>query len=114
MAIRVTLSGGAMYGTVRAGAWSDSGNSQEKLEQLQQSLEGIREIEYPTPSRGSASSQSSPGSAPPPSPSRGEQLALSWNTAVKTVCGSVASWELSASRHGNSEIVRDSRHWSEK
>ena len=55
--------GGATYGTVKAGAWSDSGKSQEKMEQLQQSLDGIREIEYSTASQGSTSAKVSHGSA---------------------------------------------------
>ena len=42
MAIRVSLAGGAAYGTVKVGVWSqDTQASREKLDLLQ------REIEYP-------------------------------------------------------------------
>lgn len=42
MAIRVSLAGGAAYGSVKVGVWSqDTQDSREKLDMLQ------REIEYP-------------------------------------------------------------------
>ena len=44
-ALRVTLSGGAVYGSVKYGVWTDSKNSPEKLERLKKSVE--REMEYP-------------------------------------------------------------------
>lgn len=43
LALRVSLAGGAAYGTVKVGAWSDGKESRERLEQLQ----NRREIEYP-------------------------------------------------------------------
>jgi len=46
LALRVTLAGGATYGTIKAGAWSDGKESKERLEQFQQSLP-MREVEYP-------------------------------------------------------------------
>ena len=46
-AVRLTLAGGAAYGTVKVGAWSDSSESREKLDKVQESLHNIREIEYP-------------------------------------------------------------------
>ena len=45
LAIRVGLSGGAVYGTVKSGVWSDNSQSQERLERLKQSMH--RELEYP-------------------------------------------------------------------
>ena len=45
VAIRVALSGGAVYGSVKSGIWSDSSQSPEKLERLKQSVQ--KEIEYP-------------------------------------------------------------------
>ena len=47
MAIRVTVAGGVTYGTVKAGAWSDSSDSREKLDKVQESISNLREIEYP-------------------------------------------------------------------
>ena len=44
-AVRVALSGGAAYGTVKYGVWTDSSQSREKLERLKNSVE--REIQYP-------------------------------------------------------------------
>ncbi len=46
-AIRVTVAGGVTYGTVKAGAWSDSSDSREKLDKVQESISNLREIEYP-------------------------------------------------------------------
>ena len=46
-AVRLTLAGGAAYGTVKVGAWSDSSESREKLDKVQESLHNIRELEYP-------------------------------------------------------------------
>lgn len=46
-ALRVTLSGGAVYGSVKYGVWTDSKESREKLERLKNSME--REIQYPQP-----------------------------------------------------------------
>ncbi len=46
-AIRITMAGGVTYGTVKAGAWSDSSESREKLDNIQESLSNMREIEYP-------------------------------------------------------------------
>ena len=44
LAVRLTLTGGAAYGTVNAGLWSDSAQSQDALTKLKVSW---REIEYP-------------------------------------------------------------------
>ena len=46
-AIRLTLAGGVTYGTVKVGAWSDSSDSREKLDKVQESFQSVREIEYP-------------------------------------------------------------------
>ncbi len=46
-AIRITMAGGVTYGTVKAGAWSDSSDSREKLDKVQESIGNMREIEYP-------------------------------------------------------------------
>ncbi len=56
-ALRVAVSGGAAYGSVKYGAWTDSRESQEKLNRLMKSVE--TEIEYPqaTKSRKVASNQ---------------------------------------------------------
>lgn len=45
LAVRLSLTGGAAYGTVNAGLWSDSVQSQDALKKLKGSW---REIEYPT------------------------------------------------------------------
>lgn len=45
IAIRVTLSGGAVYGSVKSGIWTDSSQSREKLDRLKQSMH--KELEYP-------------------------------------------------------------------
>ena len=46
-AVRVALAGGVTYGTVKVGAWSDSSDSREKLDKVQESIQSVREIEYP-------------------------------------------------------------------
>ena len=42
-AVRIILAGGVSYGTVKAGVWSDSTQSREKLDKLS----NVYEIEYP-------------------------------------------------------------------
>ena len=48
LALRVTLAGGATYGTVKLGTWSDS--TTEGRETLQRIKQNVREIEYYTAS----------------------------------------------------------------
>ena len=45
LAVRIFVAGGAGYGTVKYGIWSDSSKSREKLDQIKHSVQ--REIEYP-------------------------------------------------------------------
>lgn len=40
-ALRIGLAGGAAYGTVRAGVWSDSSKSGEKLERIEQATRKV-------------------------------------------------------------------------
>lgn len=48
LTIRISLAGGAAYGTVKVGAWSESTEqSREKLHHLRESWQNAREIEYP-------------------------------------------------------------------
>ena len=59
-ALRVTLAGGAAYGSLRAGVWKDSSESREQLDSVQDSLHRLREIEYtqtPAPSSPAAQVQ---------------------------------------------------------
>lgn len=44
LAVRLSLTGGAAYGTAKVGLWSDSAQSQDALRKLKGSW---REIEYP-------------------------------------------------------------------
>lgn len=44
-ALRIGVAGGAAYGTAKVGVWSDSTESREKLEQINQAVQ--KEIHYP-------------------------------------------------------------------
>lgn len=44
-AVRVAISGGAIYGSAKYGVWTDSSESRERLDRLIQSTQ--RELEYP-------------------------------------------------------------------
>ena len=55
LAVRISLAGGTVYGTAKVGVWSDSSESQEKIEKIRESWQNVREIEYPPPSSSSVS-----------------------------------------------------------
>ncbi|XP_064388566.1 uncharacterized protein LOC135336624 [Halichondria panicea] len=90
-AIRVTVAGGVTYGTVKAGAWSDSSDSREKLDKVQESISNLREIEYPPMEH----IQSAHPQVDRLSANQIEVGALrssltqSWNNAVKSACEAV-------------------------
>ena len=48
LAVRLSLAGGAAYGTAKVGVWSDSSGSPDKLRKVRESWLIEREIEYPT------------------------------------------------------------------
>ena len=48
LAVRLSLAGGAAYGSAKVGVWSDSSGSQDKLRKVRESWPIEREIEYPT------------------------------------------------------------------
>ena len=46
-AVRISLAGGAAYGTATFGVWSDSSESKDKLKQVRESWSNLYELEYP-------------------------------------------------------------------
>lgn len=78
IAVRVLVTGGAAYGSVRVGVWEDSSKSRETLENWRRSLRDMREIEYPSDSPLSAAL-----SQPRTDARLHARAVYWWNTAVK-------------------------------